>query len=387
MSDLKFKNKTVCVHSGELKDLEYKGAVSPLYMSTSYAFEGVDSKRYPRYFNTPNQTSLAKRIAALEKGEKGLIFSSGMAAISSSLFSNLESGNHVIFQNDLYGGTRNFIKKQFPKYGIEFSFSKGLKFSDFQKEVKSNTVGIYIETPSNPLLKIINLKEISEFAKDKRFWTIIDNTFASPVNQNPINFGIDMVVHSATKYLGGHSDICSGAVVSSSFYINKIHDHAKNFGGSPSEFSTWLLERSVKTVFLRVEEQNKNAMNLAKFLQQNEFVLSVNYPGLESHPDHFIAKSQMHGGFGGILSFEINKNIDASKFLKALRLIKPTTSLGGVESTLIIPKSASHALLSDIERRDQGISDNLIRLSVGIEDIEDIKLDLINSLNFAADES
>lgn len=384
---MKYKNKTSCVHSGELKDLEYKGAVSPLYMSTSYAFDKVDYNRYPRYFNTPNQTALAQKISDLENGEKGLIFSSGMAAISSSLFSNLKLGNHVIFQNDLYGGTRNFIKKQFPKYGIEFSFSEGLEPSDFERELKSNTVGIYIETPSNPLFKIIDLKKLSQFAKDNKCWTIVDNTFASPINQNPINFGIDMVVHSATKYLGGHSDISAGAVVSNNFFIDKIYDHAKNFGGNLSEFSTWLLERSIKTVFLRVEAQNKNAMDLAKFLEKNEFITSVYYPGLESHPDYLIARKQMHGGFGGMLSFEVNKNINISKFLKSLRLIKPSTSLGGVESTLVIPKKTSHALLSDNERLNQGISDNLIRLSVGIEDPKDILLDLQNSFNTASNES
>ena len=375
------------MHSGELKDLEYKGAVSPLYMSTSYAFDKVDYNRYPRYFNTPNQTALAQKISDLENGEKGLIFSSGMAAISSSLFSNLKFGNHVIFQNDLYGGTRNFIKKQFPKYGIEFSFSEGLEPSDFERELKSNTVGIYIETPSNPLFKIINLKELSQLAKDNKCWTIVDNTFASPINQNPINFCIDMVVHSATKYLGGHSDISAGAVVSNNFFIDKIYDHAKNFGGNLSEFSTWLLERSIKTVFLRVEAQNKNAMDLAKFLEKNQFIISVYYPGLESNPDYLIARKQMHGGFGGMLSFEVNKNINISKFLKSLRLIKPSTSLGGVETTLVIPKKTSHALLSDNERLNQGISDNLIRLSVGIEDPKDILLDLQNSFNTASNES
>ena len=384
---MKFKGKTSCIHSGELKDLEYKGAVSPLYMSTSYAFDDVDFNRYPRYFNTPNQTALAKKISVLEKGEKGLIFSSGMAAISSSLFSNLESGDHVVFQNDLYGGTRNFIMKQFPKYGIEFSFSSGLGVLDFERELKPNTVGIYIETPSNPLFKIIDLRKVSHLAKDNKCWTIVDNTFASPVNQNPIKFGIDMVVHSATKYLGGHSDISAGAVVSNNFFIDKIYDHAKNFGGNLSEFSTWLLERSIKTVFLRVEAQNRNAMDLAKFLEKNEFISSVYYPGLESHPDYLIAKNQMHGGFGGMLSFEMNENINTSQFLKSLRLIKPSTSLGGIESTLVIPRSTSHALLSEEERLNQGISDNLIRISIGIEDPEDLKIDLQNSFNIAANES
>ena len=196
-----------------------------------------------------------------------------------------------------------------------------------------------------------------------------------------------MVVHSATKYLGGHSDISAGAVVSNNFFIDKIYDHAKNFGGNLSEFSTWLLERSIKTVFLRVEAQNRNAMDLAKFLEKNEFISSVYYPGLESHPDYLIAKNQMHGGFGGMLSFEMNENINTSQFLKSLRLIKPSTSLGGIESTLVIPRSTSHALLSEEERLNQGISDNLIRISIGIEDPEDLKIDLQNSFNTAANES
>ena len=205
--------RTLCVNAGELKDTQHGGAISPLYASTSYAFTEVKVGQYPRYFNTPNQRGLSEKIAALEGAEAGMIFGSGMAAISTALLSHLKSGDHVVFQDDLYGGTRNFIKHEFPKYGIEFSFTKGLKPSDFEHEIKENTQGIYIETPSNPTLKIIDLEAVAALAKKADLWTMIDNTFASPVNQNPIALGIDIVIHSATKYLGGHSDICAGAVL------------------------------------------------------------------------------------------------------------------------------------------------------------------------------
>ena len=202
------KNKfsTRCVHEGEIKDTMYQGIVSPLFMSTTYPWFGGDSEKkpYPRYFNTPNQEFLSKKIASLENGEKALIFTSGMAAISTSIMSNVKTGDHIIFQNDLYGGTRNFIQTEFDKFGIQYSFTEGLNPVDFSAQIKKNTVGIYVETPSNPLLKIVDLKSVSFLAKQNNLWTMIDNTFASPVNQNPIDHGIDIVIHSATKYLGGH---------------------------------------------------------------------------------------------------------------------------------------------------------------------------------------
>ena len=295
--------KTLCVHSGELKDIQHGGAISPLYMSTSYAFNDVEINQYPRYFNTPNQRGLAKKIAALEGAEAGMIFGSGMAAISTALLSHLKAGDHVIFQDDLYGGTRNFVKHEFLKYGIEFSFSKGIQAEDFENELRSNTKGIYIETPSNPTLKIIDLASISKLAKKAGIWTMIDNTFASPVNQNPIAFGIDLVLHSATKYLGGHSDICAGAVLGSQQTIDTVFETAKNLGGNLSDYTVWLLERSIKTLYLRVQAQNTNAQQLAEFLESQSWVDRVYYPGLSKHPDHHIAKSQMKG-FGGMLSFD-----------------------------------------------------------------------------------
>lgn len=371
--------KTLCVHAGELKDEQFGGAISPLFPSTSYAFNNVEISQYPRYFNTPNQRGLAKKIAALEGAEAGMIFGSGMAAISTALMSHLEAGDHVVFQNDLYGGTRNFVKHEFPKFGIEFSFTSGMTPNDFEKEIRKNTKGIYIETPSNPTLKIIDLKEISNLAKAHGLWSMIDNTFASPVNQNPIAFGIDIVLHSATKYLGGHSDICAGAVLGTQASIERLFLSAKNFGGSLSDYTVWLLERSIKTLFLRVQAQNTNAKKIAEFLEKESWVDQVFYPGLSNHPNHELAKKQMQG-YGGMLSFNLNAQLDAKKFLLDLQLIKPTMSLAGIESTALSPHLTSHALLTEEERIAQGIGSQMIRFSTGIEAFEDLKSDLVQSV-------
>ena len=381
--------KTLCVHEGELKDTQFKGVVSPIYLSSAYAFEDVDIKRYPRYFNTPNQEALALKLAALEGGEAALIFGSGMAAISTALLSHLEKGDHIILQNDIYGGTRNFIKKEFPKLGIDFSFTEGLQSKDFNALLRPNTKGIYIETPSNPLLKIVDLKALSLLAKETGVWTMIDNTFASPVNQNPLELGIDIVVHSATKYLGGHSDITAGVVISSKVIMDKVYASAINYGGSLSEMMVWMLERSIKTLALRVHEQNKNALSLAQFLEFHPQIEAVHYPGLKSHPDHLLASEQMNG-FGGMLSFELAPQIEVHTFCQELQLIKPAMSLAGVESTLIVPRLASHALLTEEERIEQGIGPSLIRFSCGIEEQEDLRNDIEQALLKAhtiADES
>jgi len=370
---------TICTHVGEVKDEQFKGAISPIYMSSSYAYEDVDIKRYPRYFNTPNQEALCKKIAALEHAESALIFGSGMAAISHALMAFLNAGDHIVLQQTLYGGTYNFVVTQFEKYGISYSFTKGWKVEDFEKEIQPNTKLIYIETPSNPLLTITDIKAVADLAKQKNIVSMIDNTFASPINQNPIDFGIDVILHSATKYMGGHSDICAGAVAASKAHIERIWQSSICFGGSLSDQTVWLLERSLKTMGLRVKAQNENALKLSEFLEKHRDINSVYYPGLESHPDYHIAKKQMRG-FGGMLSFELKEDIYPSAFLKALKLIKPSMSLAGVESTMLLPVETSHALMSPADRKKQGIKDGLIRFSVGIEEIEDIVADLEQAL-------
>lgn len=375
MKNIELGINTICTHIGEVEDKQFKGAISPLFMSNSYAYENVEVLRYPRYFNTPNQEALCKKIAALEKTEAGLIFGSGMAAISTALLAFLNKGDHVVVQQTIYGGAYNFIVEEFPKYGIAFDFTSGFSKEDFSSKIKANTKVIYVESPSNPLMKITDLEMISSLAKERNLTSIIDNTFASPINQTPSDFGIDVIIHSATKYLGGHSDICAGAVAASNKHIEKIWNVAKNLGGSLSEYTVWLLERSMKTLAIRVKAHNKNAKKIAKWLHQHPLVDHVYYPGLKTHPNYKLAKKQMNG-YTGMLSFELNESVNSETFLKSLALIKPSMSLAGVESTILAPSKASHALLGEEERKNQGISEGLLRLSVGIEDTKDLLLDL-----------
>ncbi|MDA9970292.1 aminotransferase class I/II-fold pyridoxal phosphate-dependent enzyme [Flavobacteriaceae bacterium] len=371
---------TICTHSGAIEDKTFQGSVSPLYMSTSFNFMDVDTKRYPRYFNTPNQEHLSKKIAALEHAEAALIFSSGMAAISATLLTFLKSGDHAVIQNDIYGGTRHFIESHFANYGIEYSFTKDLSYKAFEDCIQSNTKLIYIETPSNPLMKLVDIFAIAKLAKNHKIITAADNTFASPIIQNPIDLGIDIVMHSATKYFGGHSDISAGAVASSQEIMDKIWNLAKDFGGNLSDYTVWLLERSMKTLGIRVKAQQRNAKRLAKFLDNHPAVKTVYYPGLISNEYHSLAKIQMKG-YGAMMSFELTDKHDSEKFLKALSLIKPSMSLAGVESTMLLPSKTSHALLSEFDRATQGITDQLIRFSVGIETKKDLFEDIEQAIS------
>ena len=374
-----FGINTQCVHVGEVEDKQFKGAVSPIFMATSYAFDEVDVKRYPRYFNTPNQEMLCKKIAALEHTEAGLIFGSGMAAISTAMFAFLKTGDHIIIQQVIYGGTYNLIVSEFDKYGIEYSFTDSDKVEDFIPLIKENTKVLFIETPSNPLLGITDIKAIANLAKERNIITMIDNTFASPINQTPADLGIDIVLHSATKYMGGHSDLSAGAIAASQIHIDLIWKTAINFGGNLSDQTVWLLERSLKTLNLRVKEQTKNAQAMAEYLEGNPNIDRVYYPGLKSHPQHSLAKSQMHG-FGAMLSFELKEGIDAMDFQNKLELIKSSMSLGGLESTTVSPAQTTHALLNVEERLARGIREGLIRFSVGIEEPQDLIADIEQAL-------
>ena len=377
------KNKigvnTICTHTGEIKDEQFGGANSPIFMATSYPFMDVDVKRYPRYFNTPNQEALGIKIAALENAEMAIPFASGMAAISTTLFAFLNHGDHVVLQNEIYGGAFNLVVEEFEKMGIEYSFTDGVDVKDFESKIRSNTKVIYLETPSNPLLTITDIKAVAAIAKKNGLISMIDNTFASPINQTPIDLGIDISLHSATKYLGGHSDICAGAVAATKEHIDIIWNKAKNLGGNMSDFMCYLLERSIKTLGIRVDRQNKNAQFIAEFLNKHKAVAKVYYPGLKGHPNHRIAKQQMNG-FGGMMSFELDQKYDAVSFQKDLKMIKASMSLAGVESTILLPSKTSHALLTSSQRKAVGISDNLLRFSVGIEDKEDIINDIEQAL-------
>ena len=284
-----------------------------------------------------------------------------------------------VVQNDIYGGTRNFIESHFKSYGIQYTFTKDLSINSFEECIQENTTLIYIETPSNPLLKLVDLFAIAKLAKTHNIISAIDNTFATPIVQKPHTLGIDVIIHSATKYFGGHSDISAGAIASTQNNVDKIWDLAKDFGGNLSDFSVWMLERSMKTLAIRVKAQQKNAKKMARFLEKHSGIDNVYYPGLESHEHHQLAKTQMKG-FGAMLSFELSKEYDTVLFLKSLQLIKPSMSLAGVESTMILPAIASHALLSKADRIAQGISDQLIRFSVGIESKKDLIFDIEQAL-------
>ena len=371
---------TICTHTGSVNDTVYGGATSPIYLSTSYSFVDNITNRYPRYFNTPNQEFLAKKVAALEKSESAMIFSSGMAAISNVMLMVLKAGDHAVIQNDIYGGTRNVIEKHFKSFDIEYTFTRDLTKNAFSECIKNNTKLIYIETPSNPLLKLVDIFSVGQLGRSKGVLTVIDNTFATPIVQRPITLGIDIVIHSATKYFGGHSDITAGAVASSKSIIDKLWHLSKDFGGSLSDFSVWMLERSMKTLSIRVKAQQKNAKKLASFLNSHKAIKKVYYPGLESHEDHALAKTQMKG-FGAMMSFELMDEYEPLKFLSGLELIKHSGSLAGVESTMILPSKSSHSLLTEKQRLEQGISNQLIRFSVGIESKKDLIYDIEQSLN------
>ena len=369
---------TLCVHGGTHLDAATGGACSPIYTSTAYAFPNcTNANVYPRYFNTPNQRVINRKLAALEQGEDALVFGSGMAAISTMLFAYLKPGDHAAFQADLYGGTHQLVTKELVRFGVEVSSSRTA--DEFATALQSNTRVIYVESPSNPLLQCVDLAAIGKLGRERGVLTVIDNTFATPINQNPIHLGFDAVIHSATKYLNGHSDVNAGVVISSSTVIQRLMECATLHGGMLDAHSCYQLERGLKTLALRVRQHNENANHLARFLQSHPAVARVNYPGLPEHHDHAVAARQMRG-FGGMLSFELRDPGQTDHLLQRLRLVMPALSLGGVESLICIPSRTSHRLMTPAERQHAGISDGLVRVSVGIEDIEDLLEDFDQAL-------
>ena len=334
---------------------------------------------YPRYYNTPNQRAVVEKLCALEGSEDGILFSSGMAAISSVMLAFLSSGDHAVIQRDIYGGTHHFITADFDRFRIEYTFVAN-RSEDIAAAVRPNTKLIYIESPSNPLLLITDIAAVARIGQERHIVTAIDNTFASPINQNPVGLGIDIAVHSATKYLGGHSDLCCGAAVGKAAPIRRVKEAAVNLGGSMNALTCYLLERSLKTLGVRVARQNASAMAIAEFLARHPAVRRVNYPGLETHPGYAVARKQMRG-YGGMLSFEVDEHmIRPDQFLRRLQLITPALSLGGVETIICAPAATSHVKLTPAERVELGITDGLLRLSVGIEDVDDVISDVSQAL-------
>ena len=370
---------TLCVHPLANHD-NYRGSVtSPVFPSAAYNYLDADELQYPGFYSTYNQKRLGEIMAKLEGGNWGMVFSSGMAAISTAILSFAAQNEHVIFSKHLYGGTWKFAEYELPKRNISFSYADNT-LESFQSALRENTKVIYLETPANPLLNIVPLKEIAAFAKRHGLITIVDNTFSSPVNQQPLLHGIDISVHSGTKYLGGHNDLPFGALVSNNpTHKEVICTTAKLYGGSLAAFECYQVERSLKTLAIRIRKQNENALELARYLEGHSAVNRVYYPGLASHPDHRVALEQMTG-FGGILSFELDVTPEnLIVFMKNLKVIHPALSLGGVESLICGPATTSHRNLSRDQRLELGIKDSLLRLSVGIEDADD----LINDIRLA----
>jgi len=375
-----FKTATQCVHSGALPDTLAGGVNSPLITSSAFQFLGQEDPAYPRYFNTPNQQVVVDKLCALEKGEAGLVLSSGMAAISTAFMALLKPGDHVVIQDQIYGGTYFFAKSQFEKLGVSYTLVKGTEVDNFKQAIQSNSKVLYFETPSNPLLSILDVSGLAKLAREHHMISIIDNTFASPINQIPLDLGVDVVMHSGTKYLGGHSDLCFGALITSGRLRGAMQSTAVNWGGSLNAGTCYQIERSLKTLSLRVQRQNENALEIARALHEHPAIKKVYYPGLDSHPGHHLAKYQM-SGYGGMLSFELKATGTAPEYCKRLKLIKPALSLGGVETIISIPCLTSHVKMSKEERAAAGVSDDLLRLSVGIEDEEDLSADLEQALN------
>ena len=374
------KKATQCVHAGTYYDPVTGGINTPVFISSAFDYIHQEDVPYPRYFNTPNQKVVVNKMCALEGAEAGILFSSGMAAISAGVLSFAGSGDHVVMMDELYGGTHAFATDEWDRLGIAYTFTE-TDADAICRAVTDRTTVIVIESPTNPLLSAIDIKKVADFAKEHGIVTIIDNTFATPINQNPIQLGIDIVVHSGTKYLGGHSDMCCGVLLASAQKTRQVLKLARFLGGSLNAMMCYLLERSLKTLALRVNRQSENALTVSRALEGLPGIRQVYYPGLASSPYIEVARSQMRA-FGAMLSFDLEEGIDPDGFVGQLTLIKPAVSLGGVETTICSPAVTSHSKMSAEERQRVGISDALLRLSVGIEDAQDLIDDLTQALQF-----
>lgn len=373
--------KTKLIHAGIVGD-EATGAVStPIYQVSTYKQEAVGKFKGYEYSRTGNPTrhALEVLISELEGGVAGFAFASGMAA-TSSVMMLFSKGDHVILTDDVYGGTFRVISKVLNRFGIEATFVDTGDIANVEAAINENTKAIFLETPTNPLLKVTDIEAIAKFAKEKGLLTIVDNTFMTPYLQQPIILGADIVVHSATKYLGGHSDVVAGLVVVNSDQLaNDLHFVQNSVGAVLGPQDSWLLMRGIKTLGIRMEEHNVNAQRIAEFLTNHEAVSKVFYPGLANHSGHELMKKQTTG-FGGMISFDVGSAEKADELLAKLRYFTLAESLGAVESLISVPARMTHASIPSERRAELGITDGLVRISVGIEDIEDLLEDLTQAL-------
>ena len=384
-------DSTRSVHEAEPFDELTGSMTTPIYETSTFGFRkaedvpiavggfGEKGYTYSRWDN-PTVVTLEKKLAAFEHAGAGAAFSSGMAAISTSVFSFLEKGAHVIGIKDLYGGTYGLLHDILPAFGFDTTLVESTDFAALERGMRKGTRIVYIESPTNPALKIIDITKAARLAHSNGAVLLVDNTFASPINQNPMDMGADVVLHSVTKYINGHADLIAGAAVAGKEIARKIKLMRRDFGGTLDPIPAWLILRGMKTMAIRVRQQNATAMVLAEFLSNHRKVAKVHYPGLKTHPQHQLAKRQMKG-FGGMLSFEIRGTTkDAMKFTESVKVATLAASLGGVETLVSQPYNMTHTQLSAKERALTGIPETLVRVSVGIEDADDLVEDFKRAL-------
>jgi cystathionine beta-lyase/cystathionine gamma-synthase len=375
--------ETEAVHGGTNLDKKNGPLATPIYQTST--FEVTDNEQqlrathtdvfYTRYGN-PTNTVVESAVAELEGADAALVFASGMGAITTSIFAMLKNGDHVVAQRDIYGGATKFFTQWLPKLGIETTLVDTTEYDQHARAIRPNTKLLYLESPTNPTVRIVDLHKAVAVAKKHSLITMIDSTFATPINQRPVEFGIDLVMHSGTKYFGGHSDLSAGIIAGRKDLIEKIHETRTTLGGVMDPHGAWLLLRGIKTLAVRVQRQNESALRIAQFLAEHPKTRRVHYPFLEGHPQRTVAMDQMRGG-GGMLSFEVDgSGEDARRLTESLRLFTLAPSLGGVDSLVSIPVLTSHAMISAEQRQKMGVTEQLIRLSVGIENADDLIADL-----------
>ncbi|MBI3590928.1 MAG: cystathionine gamma-synthase [Candidatus Melainabacteria bacterium] len=374
--------ETKAIHVGQEPDPTTGATITPIYQTSTYTQESLGKHKGYEYSRTgnPTRTALEAALAALEGGKYGLCFASGLAA-TSTVLCLLKAGDEIVAGNDLYGGTIRLFNRVFSNFNIKTTYVDGRDSKNFEAQITSKTKLIWLETPTNPMLRLSDIKEVSQIAKKRNILLAVDNTFASPFFQKPLDLGTDIVVHSTTKYLGGHSDVIGGAVIVND---KKLHEQIKFYqnavGATPGAFDSWLVLRGIKTLAVRMRKHAENAQKIAEFLEKHPKIKKVNYPGLKSHPQHELAKKQM-SGFGGMISFEINGGKDlAKKIVESTKLFALAESLGGVESLIGHPDTMTHVGVPKEQKDKLGITDNLIRISVGIEDVNDLINDLKQAL-------
>lgn len=376
--------ETKLIHAGE-PEPPIIGAVSmPIFQSSTFEYAGQNSYhdlKYIRLNNTPNHIVLHKKLAALENAEAAIVAASGMAAITTTLLALLSSGDHLLVQECMYGGTHDFITKDFSRFGISFDFIDADDSDSWKAKLRPNTKGVFVETMTNPMLQVGDLESVAKFAKEYDIISLIDNTFASPINFRPLEWGFDLSIHSCTKYLNGHSDIVAGAVIGPAHLIEKVTHKLNHLGGSLDPHACFLLHRGIKTLAVRMKYQNESTVKIARFLEAHKAVERVNYPGLKSHPGYRRA-CELFDGFSGILSFELKGGVEAAeRFMANTRLPFIAPSLGGIETLITRPATTSHSGLSPEDRKKVGITDSLIRVSVGIESTRDLIEDFDQALS------